>query len=194
MTFHRVLVLAAVLAVPFAGPAAAQFGPMQGAPDPFGSQGTPGMPGYPGMPGFGMPPMGQPAAPPAACQRLMTLKEEAQKGGLAVQAAGNRKANAQEACKLFNSFVTAETKFVRGLQENKAECGVPDEVIKRVKAEAEQVTQVRKQVCEVAANGPQSAGPSLSDALNSTPTLPDATGPRPKTRTFDTLTGNPLVR
>ena len=45
-----------------------------------------------------------------------------------------------------------------------------------------------------AAQGPQNSGPSLSDALNSTPTLPDATGPKPKNSTFDTLTGNPLVR
>jgi len=190
MTFYRVLVLAAVLAVSSVGPAAAQFG-APGMPDGFGYPGTPGMPGMPGMPGYGP---AQPAAPPPACQRLMGLRDEAQKAGLAVQAAGKKKPTATEACKLFNTFSAAQSKFVRGLEDNKSQCGVPDDIIKRVKAENDQVTQIRKQVCEAAAQGPQNSGPSLSDALNSTPTLPDATGPKPKTSTFDTLTGNPLVR
>jgi hypothetical protein len=153
MTFHRVLVLAAVLALPFVGPAAAQFGGYPAMP------GASGEPGIPGTPGYG-PPAGQPPTPPA-CQRLMALKEEAQKNGLAVQVAGKRKATAQEVCRLFSTFATAETNFVRGLEENKAECGAPDEVVKRVKAESEQVAQIRKQVCEVAANGLRNTGPRL---------------------------------
>jgi hypothetical protein len=124
----------------------------------------------------------------------MTLRDDTQKAGLAVQAAGKRKANAQEACKLFNNFAAIESKFVRGLEDGKAQCGVPDDLIKAKKTEYEQVAQIRKQVCDVAAAGPQNTGPSLSDALNSTPTLPDTTGPKPKSSTFDTLTGNPLVR
>jgi hypothetical protein len=193
MTFYRVLVLAAGLAISLAAPAAAQFGPMPGMP---GTSGYPGMPGgMPGMPGMGQP-SAQPPAPPPACQRLMALRDETQKSGLAVQAAGKRKATAVEACKLFNNFVAAQSKFVRGLEDGKAQCGVPDEVIKHTKAEFEQVQQVRKQVCEVAAAGPQNAGPSLSDALNSTPTLPDAptSSGKCKTGTFDTLTGCALVR
>jgi len=201
MTTYRLLVLAAVLATSFAGPAAAQFGGMPGMGDPTGMPGMPGgypggMPGYPGMPGYGAPQPSQPAAPPPACQKLMSLRDETQKTGLAVQAAGKKKASPAEACKLFNVFAAAESKFARGLEEGKAQCGVPDEVIKRTKAELEQISQIRKQVCELAAQGPQNAGPSLSDALNSTPTLPETPtgGAKPKTSTFDTLQGNVLVR
>jgi hypothetical protein len=124
----------------------------------------------------------------------MALRDETQKNGLAVQAAGKRKATAGEACKLFTAFIASETKFVHGLEEGKAECGVPDEIIKRSKAEFEQASKIRAQICEIAAQGPQNAGPSLSDALNSTPSLPDSTNTKPKTGTFDTLTGNALVR
>ena len=190
MASYRVLVLAAMLAVACVDPAAAQFGGLPGMPD---SAGFPGMPGMPGMPGG--PPPGPSAAPPPACQRLVALRDEAQKNGQAVQAAGKRKASPAEACKLFTTFAATEAKFVRGLEENKAQCGVPDDVIKHQKSESEQVSQIRKQVCEVAANGPQNTGPSLSDALNSTPTLPDTpAGGTPKSGIFDTLTGNTLVR
>ena len=196
MTSYRVLVLAAMLVGPLVGPAAAQFGGLPGMPN---SSGFPGMPGPgpgPGMPGMpGGPPPGPPAGPPPACQRLASLRDEAQKNGQAVQALGKRKGSAAEACKLFTTFAATEIKFVRGLEENKAQCGVPDEAIKHVKAESEQVSQIRKQVCQVAANGPQNSGPSLSDALNSTPTLPEtpASG-TPKSGIFDTLEGSPLVR
>jgi hypothetical protein len=193
MGFCRVLSLAVVLAAASAGPAGAQFGAIPGMPGMPIGPGIPGAPGIPGMPGLG-PPAGQPPAPPPACQHLMALRDEAQKNGLAVQAAGKRKASPAEACKLFNTFVVSETKFIRGLEENKAQCGVPDEVIKRSKVESEQVSKIRTQICEVAAQGPQNAGPSLSDALNSTPTLPDSTNTKPNTGTFDTLMGNPLVR
>jgi hypothetical protein len=198
MRFCRVLSLAVVLAAASAGQAGAQFGPMPGMPGmpgvPMGPDmpGAPGMPGAQGVPRFG-PPVGQPAGPPPACQQLMALRDETQKNGLAVQAASKRKATPVEACKLFTTFVASESKFVRGLEENKAQCGVPDEIIKRSKVEVEQVTKIKTQICEMAAQGPQNAGPSLSDALNSTPTLPDSTNTKPNTGTFDTLMGNPLV-
>jgi hypothetical protein len=89
---------------------------------------------------------------PPACRHLMALRDEAQKNGLAVRAAGKRKASAPEACELFNTFVASETKFIRGLEENKAQCGVPDDVIKRSKAESEQVSKIRRQIREIAAS------------------------------------------
>src|SRR5579862_9385367 len=102
MTSYRVLVLAAMLVGPLVGPAAAQFGGLPGMPN---SSGFPGMPGPgpgPGMPGMpGGPPPGPPAGPPPACQRLASLRDEAQKNGQAVQALGKRKGSAAEACKLF---------------------------------------------------------------------------------------------
>jgi hypothetical protein len=51
-----------------------------------------------------------------------------------------------------------------------------------------------KQVCEVAAQGARPAAPSLSDALGTTPTMPDASAANRGPGTFDTLSGNPLQR
>jgi len=50
-----------------------------------------------------------------------------------------------------------------------------------------------KQVCEAAARGPAQTGPSLSDALGTSPTLPD-TSQKKGAGTFETLTGNPFQR
>jgi hypothetical protein len=84
----RVLPLALVLAALPLGPAAAQFGGMPGMP------GSPGMPGGPGMSPGGSPfeqqaPRQQ---PPPACMQLMTNRDETQKHGQALQAAGQKKA------------------------------------------------------------------------------------------------------
>jgi hypothetical protein len=52
-------------------------------------------------------------------------------------------------------------------------------------------------VCDAAANGgagARPAAPTLSDALGSTPTVPDATNTKTGKGTYDTLTGNALSR
>src|SRR4029077_12680360 len=79
MTFSRAVAFMLVLAVLPVLPAAAQFG------------------GMPGMPGSGMSPGGGPGGqfgaapppqqPPPACQQLLTLRDETQKHGQALQAA-----------------------------------------------------------------------------------------------------------
>jgi hypothetical protein len=183
MTFCRILSLAAVLAATSAYQATdqahAQFG------------GMPGMPGF-GAPGFG----GPPAGPPPACQELITLRDQTQKNAAAIQDANKRHASPADACKLFKAFLATENKMLQGMQQNTAVCGVPAEVIKQVQGGHDHASQIAKQVCEVAANGgARPAGPSLSDALNSTPTVPDATTPtKPGQGAFDTLTGNALTR
>ena len=56
--------------------------------------------GVPGSPGMGMPqssapmsPFGaQPQQPPAACQKLIVMRDETQKAGSALKAAGEKKA------------------------------------------------------------------------------------------------------
>jgi predicted acylesterase/phospholipase RssA len=78
---------------------------------------------------------------------------------------------------------------------NSTLCGVPGEVIKNVKAGHSKASQVAKQVCDVAARGAQPAGPSLSEALGTTPTVPDSsTATKRGAGTFDTLEGSPLAR
>jgi hypothetical protein len=147
---------------------------------------------YPG--GGGGSPFGAPQqGPPPECQKLLGYRDETQKHGQALGAAGKRKAQPDEVCKLFKVFLASETKMIKGLEENAAACGVPPDTIKQVKAAHAQASQVAKNVCDAAAQGPRQAGPSLSEALGATPTVPDTTkktGPG----TFDTLNGNPLQR
>jgi hypothetical protein len=182
MTLSRALPLALVLAVMPLWPAAAQFG---------------GMPGMPGAPGMSPAPGGAfssaPQEPPRACQQLLGTRDEVAKHGQALQAAGQKKAPPEELCKLFKAFLAAESKMMKGLEEHSATCGVPSEVIKQVKAGHGKASEMGKKICEVAAQGPRPAGPSLSDALGTTPMVPDAsTGTKKGQSTFDTLTGSPL--
>ena len=187
MTPSRVLPLALALAMWPLWPAAAQFG------------GMPGMPGSPGMsPAAAWLAVRRAAAPqqgpPPACEKLMGYRDETTKHGQALQAAGQKKAQPDEVCKLFKAFLTAEGKMLKGLEENSATCGVPPDVIKQVKAAHAKYAQMGKQVCEVAAQGARPAAPSLSDALGTTPTMPDASAANRGPGTFDTLSGNPLQR
>ena len=182
MTICRVLSVVAVLAVASAISAQAQFG------------GMPGMPGSPGMGGFGAPPAGPPAGPPPVCQHLMTLRDETQKNGAAIAAASKRKAEPAEACKLFKVFIASEAKFIQGMSDNSAICGVPPQAIKQYQEGHGKASLIAKQVCD-AAEHPRSTGPSLSDALNSAPVIPDSGNTNNKRGgTFDTLQGNPLTR
>jgi hypothetical protein len=184
MTLSRALPLVLVLAVVPLGPAAAQFGGMPGMP------GSPGM--SPGMPGGAF---GAPQQPPPACQQLVSTRDEVAKHGQALQVAGQKKAPPEELCKLFKVFLAAEGKMVKGLEENSSTCGVPPDVVKQVKASHGKASQMGKQVCEVAAQGARPSGPSLSEALGTTPMMPDSSTTTTKGQgTFDTLTGSPLAR
>jgi hypothetical protein len=192
MTLSRVLPLALVLAVLPLGAAHAQFGGMPGMPGSPGMPGAPGMPESQGMPGGG--PFGAPQqGPPPVCQQILSYRDETGKHGQALQAAGKKKAGAEEVCKLFKAFIAAETKFVKALEEHSATCGVPPDAIKQVKLGHSKASQAAKNVCDAAAQGPRPSGPSLSDALGTTPTVPDASTSRGQ-GTFDTLMGSPLVR
>jgi hypothetical protein len=183
MIFSRALPWVLALAVLPFSPAAAQFGGMPGMP------GSPGM--SPGMPGAGF---GAPQEPPAACQQLLTYRDETAKHGQALHNAGQKKVPAEELCKLFKAFLAVEGKMVKGLEDNSATCGVPAEVLKQVKVSHSKAAEVGKQVCDAASQGPRPAGPSLSDALGTTPLVPDSSTATKKPGTFDTLTGSPLAR
>jgi hypothetical protein len=66
-----------------------------------------------------------------------------------------------------------------------------------MKAGHTKALQVTKQVCDAAAQGPRAAGPSLSDALGTTPTVPSTIAPsisKSGGGPFDTLSGNALAR
>jgi len=187
MRVSRALPVALALAVLPLWQAAAQFG------------GAPGMPGAPMSPVPGTSPaapgasFSAPQQPPAACQQLLSSRDEVAKTGQALQAAGQRKAPPDEVCKLFKAFLAAETKMMKGLQEHSATCGVPSEVLKQVQDGHGKASEVSKKVCD-AAQAPRQAAPSLSDALGAGPMVPDASTAKKGQSTFDTLTGSPLTR
>ena len=188
MRLSRVLPLALALATLPLWPAAGQFGGMPGLPGSPGMSPAPGA--GPGMPGASF----APQQPPPACQQLLATREEVGKHGKALQTAGQNKAPPEELCKLFKAFLAAESKMIKGLQDNSATCGVPPEVLKQVKEGHGKASDVGKKVCDAAAQGPRPAAPSLSDALGATPTVPDpSTATKKGQSTFDTLTGSPLT-
>jgi hypothetical protein len=136
---RALLLVALIVATPFG--AGAQFGGMPGLPG-----GTPG--GVPGVGGFGSPPATP--APPPACQQLLTLRDETQQHGMAIQKANERRATVQDACKLFKAFLAAEAKFIKGLDDNSRTCGVPPDAIRQAKEGHAKAGQIGKQVCEAA--------------------------------------------
>jgi hypothetical protein len=144
MTVSRTLLFAIFM---IAGPFAAygQFGGMPGMPS-----------GVPGGGGFGVPPAG----PPPACRELMSMRDEVQKYGTAIQKANERKATVQEACKLFKSFLAAESKFIKSLEEKTRTCGVPPDAITRANEGHTKASATGKRVCDAAAQGPRPAGPT----------------------------------
>jgi len=183
MKLGRALPLVLALAAVPVGAATAQFG------------GMPGMPGSPGMPGGGMgSPFGQPQQPPPACQKLLSLRDETQKNAQALQAAGQKKVKPEELCKLFKAYLAAEARMIKGLEDGATSCGVPPEVPKQVRAQHAKASEMGKNVCDMAAQGPRPTAPSLSDALGTTPLVPDSTTATKRPGTFDTLEGSPLVR
>jgi hypothetical protein len=147
-----------------------------------------GMPGMPGGPGFGAP-----QAPPAKCMALKGMLEDLQKRGQAIGAANDRKADVKVACQLFRNFLSAATKTVKALDTDGPACGAPPNVKQQIRENQVVAQKVGAQVCDAAARGPAAAGPSLSDALGSTPALPD-TSQKKGAGTFETLTGNPFRR
>lgn len=149
--------------------------------------GMPGMPGGPGA-GFG----GPPAAPPPECQQILTIRDEVQKHGLAIEAANQKKAHVTVACRLFRNYLSAEARMIRALETSGSKCGVPPQIVQQVRSSHAKASQLGKQICEAAAR-PAQTGPSLSDALGTSPALPDASSKK-GAGTFETLTGNPFQR
>src|SRR5262249_15780294 len=134
-----------------------------------------------------------PQEPPPACQQLLAIRDEVGKHGKALQAAGEKKAPAEELCKVFKAFLASEGKLLKGLQENGATCGPPPQALNQAQGGRARASGGGRKVRDAAARGPRQAAPSLADALGAAPTVPDASAARKKgASTFDTLTGSPL--
>jgi hypothetical protein len=147
-------------------------GPMQGGP-----------------PMMGGPPMGGPPQS-GICANFPKLRDEAKTKAEAVSAIGKRKGDRKDMCAAVQSFTAAEDKVVKFLEDNKRNCGVPDQAVAQAKTMHANTVKFRDTVC---AEGPKPKVPTLSDAIGAPPA---ETGTNTKTGrgTLDTLTGNPLAK
>ncbi|MBI3434627.1 MAG: hypothetical protein HY056_06055 [Proteobacteria bacterium] len=136
----------------------------------------------------------QPGAQPPPClNEFIALRDDAQKKGLAIKSAGERRAPQAEICKLLQNFAAAEAKMVKYADTNGTWCGIPPQAITQMKASLTQTRKIRSQACAAGtAAQVKPPAPSLSDALGTSRTPPPQSGGG--RGTFDTLTGNALRR
>ena len=122
-------------------------------------------------------------------QEFFKLREDAEKKGLAIKAANERKAPPREACQLFGAFITAQSKMLKYATDNSVWCGIPPQIVENLKQSVAKISEVRTRVCQAAAS-PQPSAPSLSDALSNP--VPNSNNIKTGRGTFDTLTGSPI--
>jgi len=181
-----------------AAPAASPFPPVNGAPAAAAPSAFPATGAAPVTgSAFERGPAPPTAGPSEACMKgFMPLREEAEKRGKLIKAASDRKAPPDEACKLITNFGQAEIKMIKYVENNASKCGIPQQISDQLKAGHKNTEAMQQKVCgfaqQAAQKGP--AGPSLSEVLGSSASVPEAQ-PRPKGgSTFDTLNGNVLAR
>jgi hypothetical protein len=141
-------------------------------------------------------PPSQAGAADECMKGFMPLREDAEKRGKLIKAASDRHAAPAEACKLIGSFGQAEIKMIKYVETHAAKCGIPPQVSDQLKNGHKNTEKMEKQVCAVAQQAGQRgpAGPSLSEVLGSSASLPEATPSKKGGSTFDTLNGNVLTR
>jgi hypothetical protein len=127
---------------------------------------------------------------------FVPLREEAEKRGKLIKAASDRHASPDEACKLIGNFGQSEIKMIKYVESHAAKCGIPQQIADQLKNGHKNTESMQKKVCTVAQQQQQKgpAGPSLSEVLGSSASLPEATATRKGGSTFDTLNGNVLAR
>lgn len=179
------------------------FPPVNGAPaarvgstpSPFPSNGAAPIAGG----GLSSPPPPGAAAGGAgdACMKnFVPLREEAEKRGKLIKVASDRHASPEEACKLIRNYSQAELKMIKYVDANSTKCGIPAQISDQLKAGHKNTENLLSKVCNAAqqaqTRGP--AGPTLSDVLGSSASVPEATATKKGGSTFDTLNGNVLTR
>jgi hypothetical protein len=144
----------------------------------------------------------RPSGPPPGgaqdqCMKgFVPLREEAEKRGKMIKAAGERHAGPDEACKLIGNFGQAELKMIKYVQTNSERCGIPPQIAEQLKNGHKNTENLQKKVCSVAQQQQQRgpAGPSLSEVLGSSASVPEVNVAKKGGSTFDTLNGNVLAR
>jgi hypothetical protein len=183
------------------------FPPVSGRPVPsVGAAPTSGFPSGGAAPIGGMgggsafnTPQAPQGGPPAECMKgFMPLREDAEKKGKLIKAASERHAPPDEACKLISAYSQAEVKMIKYVESHAASCGIPAQIADQLKGGHKGTEALEKKVCAVAQEAQQRgsapAGPSLSEVLGSSASLPEANKTKKGGSTFDTLNGNVLAR
>jgi hypothetical protein len=146
------------------------------------------------MPGQAPPQQQQQQQVPPCFKDFAPLKAEAEKRGLALKHAMERKATREEACTLMKSYAAAEAKIVKFIQANSFSCGIPQQAAVAMKANHERTLQSQQRVCTLSAAAVPT-GPGLSEALGTTRVPGSNLDPlAPQSGTYDTLTGNVLAK
>ena len=176
---------------------ASPFPPVNGSAPAAGAAVPSAFPSAGAAPFGGVPPPPSQGGPPDECMKgFLPLREEAEKRGKLIKAAGDRHAAPDEACKLIKNFGQAETKMIKYVESHAAKCGIPKEIADQLKNGHKNTESMQTKVCNVAQQQAQQkpAGPSLSDVLGSSAALPEVTAAKKGGNTFDTLNGNALTR
>ncbi|MBS7543417.1 hypothetical protein [Ancylobacter oerskovii] len=149
------------------------------------------------MPGGGA----QPSGDMADCQtNVNKLRGDLESRGNALQAATKKKRPPSELCPLFRNFASSQQKFLSYLRTNKTKCGVPDEVLSKLRENTNGVVGVRDKVCKVAADMQSGGGAagggappqsSVASGLGLSSGLPGVSANKPG-GVFDTLGGSAL--
>lgn len=164
-----------------------------GAPSPFPSNGAAPISG-----GFSPAPQAGGGGDAACMDGFMPLRKDAERRGNLIKAASDRRAPPAEACKLIGSFSQAEVKMIKYVESHAQKCGIPAQIHEQLVAGHKNTEKLLKQVCGIAQQQAQQprgpAGPSLSEVLGSSASLPEANNTKRGGSTFDTLNGNVLTR
>jgi len=151
----------------------------------------------PGMYMPGQSPFQQRPQEPPCYREFAPLKAEAEKRGLAVKTATERKDKPprEEVCALLKRYSEAEAKIVNFIKANASNCGIPPEAGVSMQQNHARTLKTVQGVCSAASGPAKPIGPGLSEALGTTRVPGTTLDPlAPQSGTFDTLTGNVLSR
>jgi hypothetical protein len=112
--------------------------------------------GTPGLPGGSGGPLPQ-------CQALLSIRDDLQKHGKAIEEANAKRADVKTACRLFRTYLATEAKMLRMLEVDGGSCGAGAQVIQQVRGSHAKAQQIGKQVCDAAGRGPRLFDPQLPD-------------------------------
>jgi hypothetical protein len=130
--------------------------------------------------------MGGGGEPPCMAE-FTKMREDRDKKGMAAQtAAQSKKATREEMCKLVSALADAEGRWVKYAEAHVQSCGIPPEIVSKLKDGHTHTEQARKNLCAAGPAGPVGASTPIHDAL----APPTVTPPAGKGGIFDTMNGS----